>query len=836
MYLKVMLLMASVAVIWAGVGQPSIWAMPQQSDAKTASETTTSAAPPSSQDSAKTNWSPVPDFDQSQKPDSLASRWSFKSLGSDLVGDQKDIWTSPSKFRFADMSWFAPFAGASAGLFLTDREYSRHLSANPQTDQHYNDVANAGLGALAGVGGGMALWSVISHDDHQRETGFLAGEAAADSLVVVYALKYATGRQRPYQDDANGHFFRGGDSFPSEHAAAAWAIAGIISHEYPGLIPKIFAYSLATAVSVSKVQSRDHFASDVLVGAGIGWLVSRHVFNAHHDPELGGADWESPRDLAGDSDAEAPESKSHGSPSVPLDSWIYPALERLAALGYVDTAFLGVRPWSRAECALMTQEAGEKLEGGGSDSSEAGKLYSALIREFQPDLENVSGAPAVHLESLYSGTTEIVGRPLNDGYHFGQTIINDFGRPYEQGFNSYDGISGYATAGPFTLYVRGEYEHSPAAPAYSESVRQVIATMDANPLQPGTPIAGLDQTRLLDTYVAANYSGWNMSFGKESLWWGPGEGSAFTISDNAQPLYMFRVNRIVPTELPGFLHWLGPMKVDTFFGKLSGNEFPRGPFMHGEKISFKPTRNFEWGFTRTVELGGVGRPLTLDRFFRSYFVIGYVDNATSANDPGVRTGGFDIAYRLPRLRDWVTVYFDGIYRPIKAGVNPGIYINHFPKLAKLDLRLEAVQTGNYLTKPGEFVYYDGFYHDFYTNHSNLLGSWVGRQGEGVQGWSNYWLSPRNRLQVNYRHQKVSANLVPDGGTLTDVGVRADWWVRPTIGVSTQVQYEVWNFPVIQTGNQRDISSSIQITITPPGGWFERKHPGSADGRSFDASN
>jgi hypothetical protein len=62
---------------------------------------------------------------------------------------------------------------------------------------------------------------------------------------------------------------------------------------------------------------------------------------------------------------EAPREKprSVGSPYVELDSWIYPAIERLAALGYIHTQFLGMRPWTRLECALSVQEAGEEIVG-----------------------------------------------------------------------------------------------------------------------------------------------------------------------------------------------------------------------------------------------------------------------------------------------------------------------------------------------------------------------------------------------------------------------------------------------------------------------------------------
>ena len=41
------------------------------------------------------------------------------------------------------------------------------------------------------------------------------------------------------------------------------------------------------------------------------------------------------------------------SPTVPLDSWVYPAMEKLEALGVVDSALEGSRPWSRLEVARL---------------------------------------------------------------------------------------------------------------------------------------------------------------------------------------------------------------------------------------------------------------------------------------------------------------------------------------------------------------------------------------------------------------------------------------------------------------------------------------------------
>ena len=48
---------------------------------------------------------------------------------------------------------------------------------------------------------------------------------------------------------------------------------------------------------------------------------------------------------------------------MPLDSWIYPALERLTALGFIDSGILAMRPWTRMECARQLEEAGDRIPG-----------------------------------------------------------------------------------------------------------------------------------------------------------------------------------------------------------------------------------------------------------------------------------------------------------------------------------------------------------------------------------------------------------------------------------------------------------------------------------------
>jgi Capsule assembly protein Wzi/PAP2 superfamily len=755
-----------------------------------------------------------------------------------IAEDQKAVWIGPKNVRWVDADWLVPLGGAAAGMFVTDSSYSRHLSNSPNRIKYSKDLSNYGIASMIGIGGGLYVWGHLTHDDHKIETGILAGEAAIDTLGPVYAMKYAFGRERPLQDNYRGRFGQGGVSFPSQHAAAAWSIASVIAHEYPGPLTSLLVYGLASAVSASRISGKQHFPSDVLVGSAIGWFEGMYVYRKHHDPRIGGGEWET----YAEAQSRERNAGNTGSPYIPLDSWIYPAMERLAGLGLLNDEFLGMRPWTRSECARLVSDAADLVVDGDRGEAEESRLVEALQREFRAENEGTLASGAVRLESLYSRTEHISGAPLTDGYTFGQTQINDFGRPYGEGWSAVNGFSAYTTAGRWTAYVRGEEQSAPTIPAYSLATRQTIQQVDLYPqLPPGTSRSSVNQFKLLDAYVGVTLSNWEISFGKQSLWWGPGDGGPLILSDNAEPFNMFRINRVAPLKLPSILGWLGPMRTEFFLGQFTGYQYvfsPSGvgfngqfgqalspqPIIHGEKISFRPTRNFEFGFSRTTIYGGPGYPLTLHTFLRSVFSTANKGTFGTPEKPGDRQAGLDFSYRLPKLRDWLTFYGDGftddqfspIAYPDRSAWHAGLYLSRFPRIPKLDLRVEGVYTDNPLGGAiGHGFYYFNFtYRSGKTNDGNLFVSWIGRQGQGAQAWTNYWFTPRNRLQFNFRHQKVSQEFLPGGGTLTDAGVRADYWVRSNISVSTSVQYERWLFPTIQPGPQTNVGASVEILFQP----------------------
>ncbi len=737
-----------------------------------------------------------------------------------LLEDQRELWLSPLHMKPHDAKWAIPMAGITTGLIMTDRTSSAELARSGWG----TSASNVGLAAYGGTVAAFYLLGARHGDPRARETGLLAAEAGLNSLIIGEVLKPVFRRDRPFTGDGTGHFFRpGGSSFYSIHSTIAWSFAGVIAHEYPGWLSQMLAYGAATGISLSRVAGQQHFPSDVFVGAVTGYLTGRQVYRKRHDRNL---------DIEfGTFEHSHPEwsSKNAGTTYIPLDSWIYPVLERLIAAGYVRYQFLGMRPWTRTAVADMIAEAVYRIGSENSVPAGVSSATAALQQEFSDEsrLGSAFDNEAIRLESVYTRATVISGPPLNDSYHFGQTLINDFGRPYQRGFNNVTGFTARAETGRFAFYVRGEYQHAPSADAYPLSVRQVIAQADATPLQPASPIAEVNSFRLLDTYVAATVAGHVVSVGKQSLWWGPGEGDAMIFSDNAEPFYLLRINRAVPLKLPFILKYLGPVRYDAFFGRLAGHQFPPRPFMHGEKFSFKPTENLEFGFSRTAIFAGEGlTPLTFGNFWES------LTSTTSSTNPGfdlrrspgVRHSSFDLSYRVPGLRKWLTLYTDSLVHddvspidaPRRAAVNPGIYLSHVPRFTRLDLRIEAVNTDPPIPESngGSFIYYESFYKDLYLNKSKLLGSWIGREGKGLQAWSTYWLGPLSTIQVSYRNAKVAKDFIPGGETANTFAMRTMFRVKPELELSSYLQYERWKAPVLATGLQSDFTASFQLTYWP----------------------
>lgn len=503
-----------------------------------------------------------------------------------------------------------------------------------------------------------------------------------------------------------------------------------------------------------------------------------------------------------------------------MDSWIYPALLRLAALGYISDQAAGMRPWTREECARQLREA-ERAQAQASERrltasfEQASSLIRALSGEFGRDRDATDFA---EIGSVYSRYLGVAGKPLIDGYNFGQTVIDDYGRPVAENSSASGGFSVAAVAGRISFYTRTEFWHAPPFASPAEDLKATAPQIE--PVLPGTQ-TGVNRVEPIEAYAGAQFGRWSVTVGKQDLWWGPGASGPLSFSDNAQPFYSFRVTSASPIVLPGVLRRLGSFRIDVVGGELSGHHLPPRPLLNAQKFTWNVTRDLEVGFTRWSLFGGAGvRGFTLGSVLRNLTANGAVYG--DAVDPGDRKSGFDFLWRPPLPGRPITLYADfyaddepnPLASPRRSGFDPGVYFPRIPGLPRWDLRVEAPSTRLATSDHGgTFLYWNDVYHDANTNQGYLLGSWVGRDGRGLSIQSTWWRSARSELEFGYRQNRIGPAFLPGGGTQDDASVahtfhpKLDWTVR------ISAQWERYRIPLLG-GIHRDLATTLELNYAP----------------------
>ena len=514
---------------------------------------------------------------------------------------------------------------------------------------------------------------------------------------------------------------------------------------------------------------------------------------------------------------------------VALDSWIYPSLDRLAAMGFMPSSTTILRPLTRLECARLLAVAHVHID---RADETTGQMLAALDTEFIPETAIIDGDWNRHaaIDTMYARFTQISGLPLRDGFHFAQSLVDDYGRPFGGGPNAIAGFSGRAEYGRFSIYADAEYQYASAIPAYSQAAQQALATADAEPdnlpygwnLRFGTT----DRLRPLEVYASVDLHNWQLSFGQQALWWGPDRSTSMILSNNAAAMPMLRLTRVKPIAVP----LLGPLHFEAFMAREGGIHYVAlgetfalygtpnqsltpPPYIWGVAISFKLTKNLEVGAAHTTIFAGYGRPLTFGTFLHTFSQYGNLQAA----DPGKRVTEWNFSYRVPFLRKSFSVYTEAMAwdDPIEGkfvaryAMDPGIYLPEIPKIKNLDLRFEGAYTDLPKAYNQGYFYSNPHYPQGYTNYGQILGSWVGRQGIGGQVSSTYWFSPRKKATLTYR-KMVSDQALFHGGSMGDLAASAMWTIRSNVELSASGQYERWGFPLLASGPKTNLTSSFGV--------------------------
>jgi len=200
---------------------------------------------------------------------------------------------APFKWQAADWLKAGGVLVIGSSLYFLDEDIGTIVKRNRSPLTHR--VADAGN--LIGNGwytipvvGVTWLGGYVFNSPKTKDTALLSVKSLLIADGITSALKYSTQRYRPNRHRGNAFwsskgFSRHKDSFPSGHTTLVWSIAPVIAEQYKetAWVPPL-AYGIACVTGYSRIHDEKHWASDVFVGAVIGYCTAQLVL--HTTPRL----------------------------------------------------------------------------------------------------------------------------------------------------------------------------------------------------------------------------------------------------------------------------------------------------------------------------------------------------------------------------------------------------------------------------------------------------------------------------------------------------------------------------------------------------------------------
>ena len=203
----------------------------------------------------------------------------------------KKIPTGPARWKAGEWIAFSGVIVGGAILYTFDDEIRKWIQRNPT--QAKDNISAYGLEPWgsglypAFLLGGFYIYGLAADNHRARQIALGGAQVVIMTGIATQIIKHLTHRHRPNQDiPANPRLwegpFTGWDytSFPSGHTSTAFALASFISSVYRDKIwVGILSYGLATGVAWSRVYNNNHWPSDVLIGAALGFAIGKTVYH-----------------------------------------------------------------------------------------------------------------------------------------------------------------------------------------------------------------------------------------------------------------------------------------------------------------------------------------------------------------------------------------------------------------------------------------------------------------------------------------------------------------------------------------------------------------------------
>jgi membrane-associated phospholipid phosphatase len=199
------------------------------------------------------------------------------------AGDAAAYFTAPLHWNARDWEYFGGALGAIAIAHHYDTQARNHFDSGYRSPL---GPPNSGslTDALPGAALFVATWGyatlIHSHAGHLEAWNML--ESGGLSFVSAYALKYIFRRQRPDATTSPNHWFGGGDSFPSEHVTAAFAVGTVLAESgNPKFrwIRRTIGYGVGIFTAYQRLKHNAHWLSDTVAGAALGMATAHFVMD-----------------------------------------------------------------------------------------------------------------------------------------------------------------------------------------------------------------------------------------------------------------------------------------------------------------------------------------------------------------------------------------------------------------------------------------------------------------------------------------------------------------------------------------------------------------------------
>lgn len=265
-------------------------------------------------------------------------------------------------------------------------------------------------------------------------------------------------------------------------------------------------------------------------------------------------------------------------PDIPLNNRTYNYLEILEARGFIKSAILSTRPFSRVEGRRLTDEAlmtwDDLPDDSKNEMQDIRQMLDKLDKEFiELKEQNASDMFFKPVDTVYLKYTYSDDHPE----YFN---TNNYGNDIRAGNNVIAGMSSYLSIGDLiSIYLNPEFRGW----------------------------EGGAEGKVITGYGMFNAANIELAAGREPLWWGPGYHGSLLLTNNARPLDMIRITSQSPFMLPWILRGLGGFKPTLFLTQLeSDRDIPHAKLL-GMRFDFRPLSSFRFALSRVIMFGGEGR-------------------------------------------------------------------------------------------------------------------------------------------------------------------------------------------------------------------------------------